>query len=102
MGAAMTPKVCTVGFEDSEGTVHTVTVSASSLYEAVGLALQAFTAQPWTPPVPPAASLTVEVRPPSVEHRVTMQRVRQWAAATATSPADRLHRQRVGALLQDR
>jgi hypothetical protein len=100
--AVMTPKVCTVRFEDAEGTVHTVTVSASSLYEAVGLAVQAFGAQPWTPPIPPATPLTVEVRPPSVQHRVTMQRVRQWAAATATSPADRLYRQRVGALLAGR
>ena len=98
----MAPKVCTVRFEDAEGTVHSVTVSASSLYEAVGLAVQAFTAQPWTPPIPAAAPLTVEVRHPSVEHRVTMQRVRQWAAATAISPADRLHRQRVGALLASR
>ncbi|AMY10740.1 hypothetical protein LuPra_03979 [Luteitalea pratensis] len=98
----MAPTVCTVRFEDAEGTVHTVTVSAASLYEAVGLAVQAFAAQPWTPPIPAAAPLTVEVRPTSVEHRVTMQRVRQWAAATATSPADRLHRQRVGALLAGR
>ena len=98
----MTPKVCTVRFEDAEGTVHTVTVSASSLYEAVGLAVQAFATQPWTPPIAAAAALTIEVRAPSVEHRVTMQRVRQWAAASATSPADRLHRQRVGALLATR
>lgn len=90
---------CTVRFEDADGTGHTVTVSASSLYEAVGLAVQAFTAQPWTPPVPPAAPLFVEVRQPAVEHRVTLQTVRQWAGATANSPADRLHRQRVNALL---
>ena len=98
----MAPKICIVRFEDAEGTIHTVTVSAASLYEAVGLAVQAFAAQPWTPAIPPAVALTVEVRPPSVEHRVTMQRLRQWVAATATSPADRLHRQRVGALLANR
>jgi hypothetical protein len=93
---------CTVRFDDADGTGHIVTVSASSLYEAVGLAVQAFQAQPWTPPVPPAAPLTVEVRQPAVEHRVTLQAVRQWAGATASSPADRLHRQRVGALLATR
>lgn len=93
---------CTVRFEDAHGTSHAVTVSASSLYEAVGLAVQAFTAQPWTPPVPAVAPLVVEVCHPSVEHRVTLQAVRRWATATATSPVDRLHRQRVGALLATR
>ena len=46
IGALMAPKVCIVRFEDAEGTVHTVTVSASSLYKAVGLAVQAFTHNP--------------------------------------------------------
>jgi hypothetical protein len=93
---------CTVSFDDANGGSHSVTVSASSLYEAVGLAVQAFTSQPWTPPVPPGVPLVVEVRQPSIEHRVTVQAVRRWAAANATSPADRLHRQRVGALLATR
>lgn len=98
----MPPMRCTVRFDDADGTGHMVTVSASSLYEAVGLAVQAFKAQPWAPPIPPAAPLTVEVRPPAVEHRVTLQAVRQWAGATAHSPADRLHRERVGSLLASR
>jgi hypothetical protein len=95
----MPPKLCTVRFTDANGTVHAATVSAESLYEAVGLAVQAFKTQPWAPPIPPVAPITVEVRAPSVEHRVTVQTVRQWAGGTATSPADRLHRLRVGTLL---
>jgi hypothetical protein len=93
------PKLCTVRFEDADGTVHAVTVMASSLYEAVGLAVQAFRAQAWTPPVPPAAPLAVEVRQPAVEHRVTVQAVRQWASASGRSPAERLQRERVRSLL---
>lgn len=90
---------CRVAFEDAEGTVHAVTVTAASLYEAVALAHRAFRAQPWTPPVPAAAPLTISVCQPAVEHQVTMQRVRQWAGGAATSPADRVRRERIRALL---
>lgn len=93
---------CTVSFQDEHGTTYRVTVTAHSLYEAVGLAVKAFKMQPWTPPVPPAAPLTIAVAPPAVEHRVTVQKVRQWAAAAASSPADRLQRERVRALLATR
>ena len=93
---------CTVSFEDAQGTTYRVTVTAQTLYEAVGLAVDAFRQQRWTPPVPPAAPLTIAVAPPAVEHRVTLQKVRQWAAATATSPADRLQRERVRTLLAPR
>jgi len=76
--------------------------SAQSLYEAVAIAVNAFRQQPWTPPVPAAAPLTIAVAPPAVEHRVTIQKVRQWATSTATSPADRMQRERVRALLATR
>ena len=95
----MPPQRCTVSFEDADGTRHAVHVTAASLYEAVGLAVQAFKAQPWTPPLPPAAPLTIVVSQPAVEHRVTVQKVRRWAAARALSPADRLRRDRVRAML---
>lgn len=93
---------CAVSFEDPQGTIHRVTVTAQSLYEAVGLAVEAFRQQPWTPPVPAAAPLTIAVAPPAAEHRVTLQKVRQWAAASPTSPADRLQRERVRTLLATR
>lgn len=93
---------CTVWFQDEHGTRYQVTVTAQSLYEAVGLAVHAFRQQPWTPPVPAAAPLTIAVAPPAIEHRVTVQKVRQWASSTATSPADRLQRERVRALLATR
>lgn len=93
---------CTVAFQDEHGATHRVNVTAHSLYEAVGLAVKAFGTQPWTPPIPPAARLSITVAPPAVEHRVTVQKVRQWATGTATSPADRLQRERVRQLLATR
>lgn len=98
----MTPTCCTVSFQDEHETTHTVTVSATSLYEAVGLALQAFTRQPWVPPVPPATPLTIAARTPTVQHQVTLERARRWAGMAATSPADKLQRERVRALLATR
>ena len=90
---------CTVSFRDEHDVEHTATVMASSLYEAVGLAVQAFKRQPWTPAVPVGAPLYVEARQPAVRHQVTLLRARQWAGGTALSPADRLQRERVRKLL---
>ncbi len=98
----MAPSVCTVSFEDEHGTTHTVTVSAASVYEAVGLALQAFKLQPWVPQVPSAAPLTIAARAPTVQHQVTLDKAQRWANLAATSPADKLQRARVRALLDPR
>lgn len=98
----MASSVCTVSFQDEHGTTHTVTVSATSLYEAVGLALQAFRLQPWVPAVPPAAPLTIAARAPTVQHQVTLERAQRWASHPPTSPADKLQRERVRALLVTR
>jgi hypothetical protein len=98
----MSSMVCTVSFQDEHGATHAVTLSASSLYEAVGLAVQAFKRQPSVPPVSPLATLTVAVRAPTVQHRVTLDKARRWASRTATSPADKLQRERVRALLASR
>jgi hypothetical protein len=95
----VTAQACVVRFEDADGTVHAATVTASTLYEAVALAVAAFRTQPSTPPIPHAALLTVEVRSPVVAHRVTLQAARRWAARPATSPADKLQRDRLRRLL---
>jgi len=92
-------KSCRVSFEDANGITHTATVTADSLYEAVGLALEAFKGQPFAPPVPPLAPLRVEVCPVAVQHTVTTQQVRQWAAAPARSPAEKLSKDRVRRLV---
>jgi len=92
-------KACRVSFEDANGTAHSAEVTADSLYAAVGLALEAFKAQPFAPPVPPLARLRVELRPVAVQHTVTVQQVRQWASAPARSPAEKLSKDRVRILV---
>jgi hypothetical protein len=92
-------KACRVSFDDADGTTHSVLVTARSLYEAVALALQGFQGQSWTPPVPPLARLRVEVSQAAVTHTVTADQVRQWAAAPARSPAEKLTKDRVKRLV---
>lgn len=98
----MPPTICAVSFQDEHDTTHTVTVSAKSLYEAVGLAVQAFKLQPWVPPVPAGARLIIAVRAPAVQHEVTVEKARRWAGLAAASPSDKLQRERVRALLATR
>ena len=64
---------CRVSFTDPTGIQHTATVTASSLYEAVGLAIRAFRDSPvvgLAPGVVPP-SLTVALSEATTQHTVT-------------------------------
>ena len=95
----MAPRLCTVSWTDEHGATHRVQVRAVSLYEAVGLAVQAFRGQDWVPSVGPATRFRVAVRQPSIEHEATVAVVQDWTDAMATSPADKLLRARVRSML---
>lgn len=95
----MPARLCVVSLTDERGTTHRVHVQASSLYEAIGLAVQTFRCQEWVPPIGPATRLQVEVRTPIVQHEATVAAVQQWTDSTPTSPADKLQRARVRAML---
>ena len=43
--------------------------------------------------------LEIEIAEPTTRHTVTAQQVQRWAQSTAVTPADRLKRERVRALL---
>ncbi len=47
----------------------------------------------------PLTRLRVEVREPPVEHSLTVQQLRRWADRTPTSPAERIKKERLKALL---
>lgn len=95
----MAPRLCTVSLTDENGTTHRVQVQAASLYEAVGLAVQAFRGQEWVPSIGPATRFRVAVRQPSIEHEATVAAVQEWTDAIAKSPADKLLRARVRSML---
>ena len=96
----MSGKQCRVSFTDLRGSKHTVIVGADSLYEAAAAALIEFRKSAWLETQPgPMTQLEVEVAEPATRHRVTAQQVQRWAQSTAVTPADRLKRERVRALL---
>ena len=47
----------------------------------------------------PLTRLRVEVREPAVEHSLTVQQLKRWADRTAISPAGRIRKERLKALL---
>jgi hypothetical protein len=91
---------CIVSYTDPEGFRHSVQVQAESVYEAVGLAVQAF--QHNGCPPGSAALLEIEVRSPAVTHAVNMLKVREWAAASAKTPKEKLLKDRLNGLLAAR
>jgi hypothetical protein len=98
----MPPRTCRVSFTDAEGIDHGVEVLADSLYEAAALALSLMKGERWLAHHPaPLTRLRVEVREPAVEHSLTVQSLRRWIERTPRSPAERVRKERLRALLQD-
>jgi hypothetical protein len=90
-------RACTVSFTDPEGFRNAVEVNAGSLYEAVGLAIQAFREHDCAPGS--AALLEIEVCGPRVKHSVNMLRVREWANGPCKSPSQKLVKELLKELL---
>jgi hypothetical protein len=85
---------------DANGVEHGVEVMAESLYEAAAMGLALLKKDGWAGGNPgPLTRLRVEVREPAVEHSLTVQQLRRWADRTAVSPAERLRKERLRALL---
>jgi hypothetical protein len=88
---------CTVSFSDPDGIVHAFTVQAETLYEAAVLALRAFREHDCIPG--PAVELEVEVRGPSVVHKLSVRKVDDWLNSTCRSPRERITKERLKELL---
>src|SRR5689334_18480686 len=87
----MSARVCIVTFTDPSGVVHSVEVAAESLYEAAALGVAEFrsTGLADAAAPAPATAMTVVVKVPSAEHRVTMQQLKTWLARNAKSPKEK-------------
>lgn len=86
-----------MSFTDAEGLRHSVDVQASSLYEAVALAISVFREHDCA--LGPASQLEVEARSPGVKHSVSIGKVRDWLETSAKSPSDRLLKEKLKGLL---
>jgi len=83
----ITVRTCRVSCRDLQGVEHTVEVSAQSVFEAVAQALRVFREFEWCD-LALAASVSVAVRQPEVEHRVQIRDFYNWLEAAGRSPTE--------------
>jgi len=80
---------CRVSFEDGAGVTHTVSVAASSLYEAAILAIAELKRCGFAiASVGPGTRLRVAVEAPATVHEVSVGRVQAWLDSSAKSPRE--------------
>src|ERR1700691_4480819 len=91
---------CRVSYTDHDG-IHSVEVSAETLYEAAAQAVTEFKEDKTVPNPPgPETEFRVEVLRKPVEHFIRLKRVTEWAEfSNAKSPVELLKRERVRKLL---
>jgi hypothetical protein len=84
---------------DVRGVRHAVEVSADSVFDAAARALAALAAHAWTDGIGPATRVDVQVLEPVLTHTITVQQLARWAQSSATSPEERIRKDRVSVLL---
>src|SRR5260370_37919444 len=83
-----------VSFTDSAGVTHTVSVSASSLYEAAALGIAEFRRCGFAEAmVGPVTRLRVAVEARATTHELTVAKMRAWLASSGKTP--KVHATRV-------
>jgi hypothetical protein len=87
---------CRVAYTDSDGIQHAVDVDASSLYEAVALAVAEFRRDEIVgQELPIATEFVVTTYRKPVEHRIKLNQVKKWAdPTTRDGPAGMMKRER--------
>lgn len=87
--------LCKVSYLDS-GIRHSVEVQASSLYEAVVLAIKVFREHDLEPGL--GMKLEVEI-PNPITHEVTLKQVRDWLNQTPKNPKELVEKERLKEIL---
>jgi hypothetical protein len=86
---------CLVSVTDSDGIRHSVSVTASSLFEAGAAGLAAFRREPWAGnTLSPHTTVRVEVQPPPIVHDVPLKAIERWINAPAISPDEQATKRR--------
>ena len=94
------PSTCRVSFEDGAGVTHTVSVAASSLYEAAALAIAEFKRCGFAmATIGPATRLRVAVEVPATVHELNVSRFQAWLEAGAKTAREQAVKVRLRQLL---
>ena len=96
----MPVRSCRVSITDLEGVIHTVDVTASTLYEAVALGIAAIRSDDWVAEIAQGLN-TVKVRVTNVavEHEIKLRDFTAWLDRNGGSPREMLDRQRIKSIL---
>ena len=81
--------MCKVSFTDGAGMTHTVTVSATSLFEAAALAIAEFKKSGFAfVGIGPTTRLKVAVAPPATSHEITVAKLNAWLSTNGKTPRE--------------
>ena len=85
----MALRCCRVSVTDLEGTTHSVSVKASTLFEAAAEAISTFRQEQWAVrALTENAILRIEVQVPPVIHDVPLKAVERWRNGPSASPKE--------------
>jgi len=93
-------RTCVVSFKAPSGIVHSVEVTAETLFEAGALGLGLLKKDGWIEGLGPATRLEITVREPGTSHTLTVSQIHRWCDGVAVSPDEVLRRRKVKALLE--
>jgi hypothetical protein len=83
------PSSCKVSFTDAVGVSHSVTLAASSLYEAAALAVAEFKKSGFAlVEVGHGTKLTIAVEAPAITHELTVGKLETWLSTNGKSPRE--------------
>jgi len=86
-------KTCSVSCNDLQDVLHTVEVTAETLYDAVAKALVIFRQNDWVADIGTGMTpVTVVVKEPTVMHQVLMKDFERWLKRNGRSPAEAANR----------
>lgn len=101
--APMSVKTCKVTLTDLEGVIHTVEVTAATLYEAVALGMAALGTDEWVSGIGQGMTpVKVRVSNVAVEHEVKIADLTKWLGRRNGSPREISDRKRIRSARRER
>ena len=88
-------RACTISFVGPTGVLHSVVVTAESLYEAAILGVALLRADGWAKQLSPGTPIEVQVRALATTHCVSIAQLRRWAEAIMPEPDETLKERRL-------
>jgi len=96
----MPVRACRVTISDTDGVLHTVEVTAATLYEAVAQGLAAIRRNEWVAGIAQGMNVVkVSVTDVRVEHEVKLGEFTKWLERSGGSPREVSDRQRIRSIL---